>query len=206
VSDTRDPSYSYIDRVIWAVLVIAITKIGGLRNAARQGTALPETDFNLQKFQILFGMKEATRLAKLLRDEKDIAETNAKLFAGSATAERLAGQEAVRVRPANPMSYAGFLPPTLAELGGIAAGMPELGHAAAVGTGALSALRFAQNRIGRAMDIRRNLLEAQMLTATGPEREAAIRRLQVEMNRPRNALATPSLPLTYTPPETRGGQ
>jgi hypothetical protein len=181
-------------------------KIGGLRNAARQGTALPESDFNLQKFQILFGMKEATRLAKLLRDEKDIAETNAKLFAGSATAERLAGQEAVRVRPASPVSYAGFLPPTLAELGGIAAGMPELGHAAAVGTGALSALRFAQNRIGRAMDIRRNLLEAQMLTATGPEREAAIRRLQVEMNRPRNALATPSLPLTYTPPETRGGQ
>ena len=141
-----------------------------LRNAARQGTALPESDFNLQKFQILFGMKEATRLAKLLRDEKDIAETNAKLFAGSATAERLAGQEAVRVRPASPVSYAGFLPPTLAELGGIAAGMPELGHAAAVGTGALSALRFAQNRIGRAMDIRRNLLEAQMLTATGPER------------------------------------
>ena len=33
-----------------------------------------------------------------------------------------------------------------------------------------------------------------------------LRRLQVEMNRPRNALATPSLPLTYTPPETRGGQ
>jgi hypothetical protein len=56
------------------------------------------------------------------------------------------------------------------------------------------------------MDIRRNLLEAQMLTATGPEREAAIRRLQLEMNRPRNALTAPSLPLTYTPPETRGGQ
>jgi hypothetical protein len=69
-------------------------KIGGLRNAARQGTALHEADFNLQKFQILFGMKEATRLAKLLRDEKDIADTNARLFAGSATAERLTGQEA----------------------------------------------------------------------------------------------------------------
>src|SRR4051794_15569812 len=52
--------------------------------------------------------------------------------------------------------------------------MPEVGHAAALGDGAMSALRFAQNRIGRAMDIRRNLLEAQMLTATGPEREAAI--------------------------------
>jgi hypothetical protein len=30
VSDTREPSYSYIDRVIWAVLVIAIIGIGGL--------------------------------------------------------------------------------------------------------------------------------------------------------------------------------
>jgi hypothetical protein len=65
---------------------------------------------------------------------------------------------------------------------------------------------LAAHRIGCAMDIRRNFLEAQMLTATGPEREAAIRRLQLEMNRPRNALTAPSLPLTYTPPETRGGQ
>ena len=48
-------------------------RIGGLRSAARQRTARPEADFNLQKFQILFGTKEATRLAKLLRDEKDIA-------------------------------------------------------------------------------------------------------------------------------------
>jgi hypothetical protein len=30
VSDTRDPSYSYIDRVIWAVLVIVIIGIGWL--------------------------------------------------------------------------------------------------------------------------------------------------------------------------------
>jgi hypothetical protein len=30
VSDTRDPSYSYIDRVIWAVLVIMIIGIGWL--------------------------------------------------------------------------------------------------------------------------------------------------------------------------------
>ena len=67
-------------------------------------------------------------------------------------------------------------------------------------------MRFLHNRIGRTMDIQRNLREAEMLMATGPEREAGIRRLVLEMNRPRNALATPSLPLTYTPPETRGGQ
>jgi hypothetical protein len=30
VSDTRDPSYSYIDRVIWAALVILIIGIGWL--------------------------------------------------------------------------------------------------------------------------------------------------------------------------------
>jgi hypothetical protein len=30
VSDTREPSYPYIDRVIWAVLVIAIIGIGWL--------------------------------------------------------------------------------------------------------------------------------------------------------------------------------
>jgi len=133
----------------------------------------------MQKFQILFGMKEATRLQKLLRDERDIAETNTKLFAGSATAERQAGQEAVRVRTPASFSYGGFLPPTLAELAGIAAGVPEIGHAAAAGAGGLSALRFLHNRIGRTMDIQRNLREAEMLMATGPEREEAIRRLAV---------------------------
>jgi hypothetical protein len=30
MSDTREPSYSYIDRIVWAVLVIAIIGIGGL--------------------------------------------------------------------------------------------------------------------------------------------------------------------------------
>ena len=30
MSDTRDPSYSYIDRVVWAVLVIMIIGIGWL--------------------------------------------------------------------------------------------------------------------------------------------------------------------------------
>jgi hypothetical protein len=30
MSDTREPSYSYIDRIIWGVLVIAIIGIGGL--------------------------------------------------------------------------------------------------------------------------------------------------------------------------------
>jgi hypothetical protein len=69
----------------------------------------------------------------------------AQLGARSMIEQKIGGlRKAVRVRPANPASYAGFLPPTLAELGGIAAGMPELGHAAALGTGALSALRFAQ--------------------------------------------------------------
>jgi len=36
-------------------------------------------------------------------------------------------------------------------------------------------LRFLHNRIGRTIDIQRNLREAEMLMATGPEREAAIR-------------------------------
>ena len=82
--------------------------------------------------------------------------------------------------------------------------MPELGHAAALGTGALSALRFLHNRVGRAMDIRRNQLEAQMLTATGPEREEAIRRLTTQMQSGGNALTNvPPLPLTYVPQGSR---
>jgi len=178
-------------------------KIGGLRFAARQGTSLPEVDFNMQKFGMLFGTNEAARLANLLRDEKDIAATNSKLFAGSDTAERLAGREAVKVRDVNPLSYGGFLPPALAELGGIAAGLPEMGHAAALGTGLMSALRFAQGRIGRRADMARNALEAQMFLASGPERAAAINAVRAQMNRSGNPLAAagPRLPLTYVPHE-----
>ena len=56
-------------------------------------------------------------------------------------------------------------------------------------------------RIGRAADIRRNALEAAMLMATGPEREAAIAWLIGTMNA--NPVR-PTLPLTYVPPEARG--
>jgi hypothetical protein len=67
----------------------------------------------------------------------------------------------------------------------------------------MSALRFLQNRIGRAMDIQRNLREAQMLTATGSEREAAVRALARQMEQGSNPLSVPPLPLTYQPPEGR---
>jgi hypothetical protein len=54
------------------------------------------------------------------------------------------------------------------------------------------------------MDIRRNLLEAKMLTATGPEREEAIRRLTTQMERGGNALTSvPPLPITYVPQGAR---
>ena len=50
------------------------------------------------------------------------------------------------------------------------------------------------------MDIQRNLREAEMLMATGPEREAAIRQLATQMERRGNALTSvPPLPVTYVP-------
>ena len=65
-------------------------------------------------------------------------------------------------------------------------------------------MRFLHNRIGRTIDIQRNLREAEMLMATGPEREAAIRQLATQMERRGNALTSvPLLPVTYVPQGSR---
>jgi hypothetical protein len=176
-------------------------KIGGLRNAARQGIALPESDFNFEKFRVLFGDAEAHRLRQLMRDERDIANTNQKLFEGSATAERLVGREAAKVREVQPWSYSGLIPPFLAEVGGQLAGPlmglgPEAGHAAALGMAGLTAARAMAQRVGRAADIRRNVHAANILTATGAERENAIEQLMRTIREQNRPISRPTVPFT----------
>lgn len=175
-------------------------KIMGFRHSARRGTDIEDVPYNREKFEILFGKDEAKRLQQLLRDERDIAMTNSKLTANSDTAERLAGQSMVKVRPKEtPTNMGAYLPPVAAELGAMALGSPS-----GVGFGIGSAMvggRVVANRLARWGEIARNERMADILSTPGEEGRARL--LQSMRAAGENRLVRPVPPVTYIPPEAR---
>jgi hypothetical protein len=171
------------------------------RWAARKGVNIEEIPYNREKLRDLYGEKEAARLERLIRDEMDIATTNNKLIANSATAERMANKDAVKVRdlnsPVHPIASLGIP----AEIAGSALGAPGVGTIAM--TAAMSA-RHVANRLGRRSDIARNEILTDLLTRTGAAGAEVINQAAAQKtgNRLLN-LATPTLPFTYVPPEVR---
>lgn len=146
-------------------------KINGMRFAARQGTNIPEVEYNRQKLSMLFGKSEADRLVKAMEDQRDMALTNAKLLAGSKTAETLAGQKALEIRKVgggNPLQY---VAPVAAELIGQGAGLPGVGAGTAI---ALGGLHRGAQYVNSLRDAARNFEFARAASSVGPTREAAI--------------------------------
>lgn len=155
-------------------------KIGSMRNAARAGMDIPESEFIRAKLEVLFGKEKTDSLVKLLRDERDIASTNSKLFQGSQTAARLKGADALKIRDVAPIQHGGttgFLPLMI----GTALGAPEygaVGSAAMMGTGAV---RQSVQRLGRMSDVGRNTEFARLAAATGRDRADLIASLRSRM-------------------------
>jgi hypothetical protein len=149
-------------------------KIGSVRNAARAGMDIPEVEFTRDKLGILFGKDKAAKMLQQLRDERDIATTNTKLFGNSETAARLKGEEALavpKVGGGNPLQY---VAPVAAELLGQSAGFPFVGLA---GTTALKGAHLGFQKLAQMNALARNTAFARLATASGPEREAVINRL-----------------------------
>ncbi len=149
-------------------------KIGSVRNAARAGMDIPEVEFTRDKLGILFGKDKADKMIQQLRDERDIAATNSKLFQGSQTAARLKGEEALAVRKVgggNPLQY---VAPVAAELLGQSAGFPLVGLA---GTTALKGAHLGWQKIGQMSDLARNTAFARAATSSGQARDDLINRL-----------------------------
>jgi hypothetical protein len=93
----KEASPAELDAAKLGARVAIDGQINSVRSAAAKGAALPEVGFNRERLTALLGKKETDRLASVLEDERKIAETNARLFAGSQTAPRQAVNELTKV-------------------------------------------------------------------------------------------------------------
>ncbi len=142
-----------------------------VKNAALKGESVPEIEYNKDKLSLLFGKEKADKMAQQLRDERDIAVRNSKLYENSQTAMRLKADEDINVR--KPHSNAlGLIPPAIVEAGTIAyTGQPGLGLAV---YGANKGVLWAVNKVRKNLDERKNVELTKLLTATGEERQAML--------------------------------
>jgi hypothetical protein len=138
--------------------VSADKAINGTRFSARNGTAVQDVPFNLDKMKIILGDDEATKLAGRLSDEKDIAASNNLLTQGSKTALATSARDANAVRKVTPSINMLSLP-VMADLLGA-------GH---MGGAALGAMGLASNYLGKLSDVGRNTAKARLLTAPGAQ-------------------------------------
>jgi len=162
----KDMSPDEVNALKQGARVAVDNELGRVRNAARKGEAITDAQFNQDKLRLLLGEKETNRLMAAMRDEKQIAETNNKLFAGSQTQPRMEAAKATQVRDVRFSPGMGTIPVVGEALGafgglppGIATGAALIGGG--IGMGAQKGLQF--------MDKARNTKLAQMLTARGPE-------------------------------------
>lgn len=140
------------------VRVAADQKIGSVRNAARAGEAITDSDMNLDKLSAILGDKEAGQLAQSMKDEQRIAQTNSILFHGSQTEPRRQGALATAVREATPLSMEVGIP-SLA----FAHNNPWWGAGLAAAAVGRRGLQFGAQR----SDLARNNLLANYLSAGG---------------------------------------
>lgn len=136
--------------------VAADQAISSVRNAAAKGEALANVDFNVGRLEALLGKQETAKLVQTLKDEQRIAQTNAKLFAGSQTAPRQAVNQLTAVKEVTPGIS---LNAPIAIGGGYSVG----GLPGAAAGGALSLGRMGVQAAQRARDIARNRLIAEAI-------------------------------------------
>jgi len=150
-------------------------QVRGMRNAVGQkGTEIPQIDFNQDKLSLLFGKKEVEEMAKLLKDERRIAESNNALFKGSQTAMRMKSD--LRVHEPVDEGLKGNIIPYIAEgVGAYTTGLPGVGAAAYKATDL--AKRHIVNPITNKLGSEKNLELSRLATATGPEKDALIQQL-----------------------------
>jgi len=147
-----------------------------VKNAALKGETVPEIEFNKEKLGLLFGKEQAEKMSRELRDERDIAIRNQKLYENSQTAMRLKADEDINVRQphTNPL---GMLPAAIVEGGSAVAGsqfgtyVPGLGLAV---YGANKGLMYGVNKLRKALDEKKNVELTNLMTATGEERQAML--------------------------------
>lgn len=174
-------------------------QIAGFKAGARKGQDIVESEFNRDKLSSLFGEKQVDKMAKELKNERNIAITNSKLIDNSQTAMRTKADSRVDL-PVKKDNSVGVLGAGISELANMAAGsgVPGLGTAAYLGAKGISAAKFKYADLPLAKA--RNSKITDLLTATGEDRADLIRILESHIQQPKLSLANKArLALPTTP-------
>lgn len=174
--------------------------MGSVKNGALKGEDLAQIEHNFDKMKLLFGEKETNKLARELRDEKDMAQTHHILFKGSDTARRVLGNKLIEERPNVTIGEAAKRAAPMALLeaaSSYATGTPLIATGLALTAG--GALK-AGNAVGRKIDRATNFQISKMASASGPERDQLIKILESHIPKPKLSLmskarlALPAIP------------
>lgn len=153
----KDATPAELDAAKVGARVAVDQTIRGVRNAAQKGAAIGDVDLNMGRLEVLLGKQEAGKLASILKDEQKIAQTNAKIFAGSQTAPRQAVNKLTEVKQVTP--GISLTTPMAGGIGFQVGGIP--GAAAGVG---LSLGRMGLQAGMKARDVARNRLMAEAIS------------------------------------------
>lgn len=170
--------------------------LGQARGAAARGEAVTGTEFNIEKLRTVFGNREANRLRNLIRDEGDIARTNALVTGNSQTASRQAMAGSVAPREVTPVGASDLTSiPGLGALGYVAGGLSGALPTMAV-AGAARLVKRGVEAVGRRNDIRANDLLANVLSAPG-QQGVAMQNALLQGQAARNSITgvAPTIPL-----------
>lgn len=158
-------------------------QMGSVQNAARKGMNIPDVEFSRDKLKMLFGDKEVDQMYKSLSDEKNIADTNSKLFQNSQTAMRQLGADVTKERPDYEPKFTKTILPIALETG---TQYLSGGSVPAVGLGlglAYPFVRGKMTKIGQGLDRATNMEITNLATATGEAKENLIKALQEHIPR-----------------------
>jgi hypothetical protein len=154
-------------------------QIRGMRNAVGQkGTEIPQVEFNKDKLSILFGDKEIEAMSKKLQHERQIADTNKKLFEGSQTGARMTNDARVAQRTDKDIfSGGGWIAPAVGEGLSLASGSGLPGLVTGTMVAANYGKRHLVNPVLNKLADKQNLEFSRLASATGPDREELIKKL-----------------------------
>lgn len=152
-------------------------QIRSMRFAARKGSDIPEVEFTKEKLKLLFGKEEVEKLAKKLKDEKDIAQSTSDLLKNSQTAMRDKAGSVVALPERKSEGLTSVVAPmaelmTLQATGGSAVG---LGAGAVLGGRALSSgIHHGKTKLAQ----KANEEYAKLLFSEGEQRAELIKMLE----------------------------
>ncbi|MBB3521040.1 hypothetical protein [Rhizobium sp. BK456] len=153
----KDATPAELDAAKVGTRVAVDQTISSVRNAAAKGEAIADVDFNVARLESLLGKSETQKLVQTLKDEQRIAQTNAKLFAGSQTAPRQAANKLTEVKQVTPSL-------SLSAPFVIGGGYQVGGIPGAIAGAGLSLGKMGVQAAQRARDIARNRLMAEALS------------------------------------------